>query len=192
MTKHQPISPAAELHANVSVPFNKARAMPKSVYTSEAFLAQEQQHIFAREWLCVGRAESLPEPSDYLTLDIAGEPVIVLLDPRVAGAMLDTRADGLPGVPRHLLHAHVGLRMLAEGHDAGNARRPRRRSSSWQHRHKKGPQPRSHLPGHSAQQERRLDAWHALKLKQAEGTCADAGWRIGIHAIHHLEKVGRG
>ena len=80
MTKHQTISPMAELHANVSVPFNQARAMPKSVYTSDAFLAQEQQHIFAKDWLCVGRAESLPAPGDYLTLQIAGEPVIVLRD----------------------------------------------------------------------------------------------------------------
>ena len=74
------LSPAQELHANVAVPFTTARAMPKSVYTSPAFLAQEQAHIFATEWLCAGRAESLPNPGDYLTMEIAGEPVIVLRD----------------------------------------------------------------------------------------------------------------
>jgi phenylpropionate dioxygenase-like ring-hydroxylating dioxygenase large terminal subunit len=74
------LSPAAELHANVSVPFERARAMPKSVYTSEDFVKLEQEHIFAREWLCAGRAEALPNPGDYLTMTIAGEPVVVLRD----------------------------------------------------------------------------------------------------------------
>jgi phenylpropionate dioxygenase-like ring-hydroxylating dioxygenase large terminal subunit len=78
VTRYVTISPAAELRANVSVPFEQATAMPKSVYTSPEFLAQEQKHIFAKEWLCAGRAESLPEPGDYMTMTIAGEPVIVL------------------------------------------------------------------------------------------------------------------
>ncbi|MDB5661151.1 MAG: (2Fe-2S)-binding protein [Cypionkella sp.] len=80
MNQHHSLTPAAELHANVSVPFTQAHAMPKSVYTSEAFLAQEQKHVFAKDWLCAGRAESLPNPGDYLTMQIAGEPVIVLRD----------------------------------------------------------------------------------------------------------------
>jgi phenylpropionate dioxygenase-like ring-hydroxylating dioxygenase large terminal subunit len=74
------LTPAAELHANVSVPFAQARAMPKSVYTSAEFLDLEQRHIFRQDWLCAGRAEALPNPGDYLTMQIAGEPVIVLRD----------------------------------------------------------------------------------------------------------------
>jgi phenylpropionate dioxygenase-like ring-hydroxylating dioxygenase large terminal subunit len=77
---NKPLSPAAELHANVAVPFERARAMPKSVYTSPDFVKLEERHIFAREWLCAGRAEALPDPGDYLTMTIAGEPVIVLRD----------------------------------------------------------------------------------------------------------------
>lgn len=69
-----------ELRANVAVPFEQAHAMPKSVYTSAEFAGLEQRHIFAREWLCAGRAEALPNPGDYLTMQIAGEPVIVLRD----------------------------------------------------------------------------------------------------------------
>ncbi len=74
------LSPAEELQANVAVPFAQAKAMPKSVYTSPEFQKLEQERIFAREWLCAGRAEALPEPGDYLTMAIAGEPVIVLRD----------------------------------------------------------------------------------------------------------------
>lgn len=74
------LSPAAELHASVALPFERARAMPKSVYTSPEFVKLEEERIFAREWLCAGRAEALPNPGDYLTMTIAGEPVIVLRD----------------------------------------------------------------------------------------------------------------
>ena len=81
MTRHdRALTPAQELHANVSVPFERAQAMPKSVYTSPEFVAQEMEHIFAKDWICAGRAEALPNPGDYMTMDLAGEPVIVLRD----------------------------------------------------------------------------------------------------------------
>lgn len=81
MTRHDStLSPAEELHANVSVPFERAYAMPKSVYTSPEFAASEVEHIFARDWLCAGRVDALKEPGDYLTMTIAGEPVIILRD----------------------------------------------------------------------------------------------------------------
>ena len=84
----------AELRANVALPFERAQAMPKSVYTSPAFAQAEQDHIFARDWLCAGRAEALPTPGDYLTMDIAGEPVIILRD-------RDGALRGLSNVCRH-------------------------------------------------------------------------------------------
>ncbi|WP_343080884.1 aromatic ring-hydroxylating oxygenase subunit alpha [Ostreiculturibacter nitratireducens] len=80
MTRHEPMTPAQELRACVEGPFESARAMPKSVYTSPAFLALEEKHIFAAEWLCAGRSDALPDTGDYLTMTIAGEPVIVLRD----------------------------------------------------------------------------------------------------------------
>ena len=80
MTKHRAISSMAELHANVAVPFTAAHAMPKSVYTSPEFLAAEQRHVFSRDWLSAGRADTLPNLGDYLTMNIAGEPIVVLRD----------------------------------------------------------------------------------------------------------------
>ncbi|MEO0328517.1 MAG: SRPBCC family protein [Pseudomonadota bacterium] len=73
-------NPVAELQKNVSVPFENARAMPPSVYTSEAFLDRELQDVFSKEWYCVGRASSLAAPGDYLTLDLANQPIVVLRD----------------------------------------------------------------------------------------------------------------
>lgn len=80
MTQHDPSFAIAELRAAVSVPFERARAMPKSVYTSPAFAKAEAEHIFGREWLSAGRADALPNPGDYLTMTVAGEPVIILRD----------------------------------------------------------------------------------------------------------------
>ncbi len=81
MTAHDPnVDPVAELKANVRVPFENARAMPKAVYTSEAFLEAELQYIFRQDWFCVGRADSLPNPGDYTTLDLAGQPIMVIRD----------------------------------------------------------------------------------------------------------------
>ncbi|MES2846533.1 MAG: SRPBCC family protein [Pseudomonadota bacterium] len=99
MTRHDPamtpeMSPAQELRANVSVPFNQARAMPKSVYTSADFAEQELTHIFAKDWLSAGRADALPNPGDYLTMEIAGEPIIILRD-------RDGSLRGLSNVCRH-------------------------------------------------------------------------------------------
>ena len=69
-----------ELRENVSVPFERARAMPPAVYTSEAFMERELSDIFAKDWFCVGRASALAETGDYVTLELAGQPIIVLRD----------------------------------------------------------------------------------------------------------------
>ena len=69
-----------ELRENVSVPFERARAMPPSVYTSEAFMERELNDIFAKDWFCVGRASALANTGDYVTLELAGQPIIVLRD----------------------------------------------------------------------------------------------------------------
>jgi phenylpropionate dioxygenase-like ring-hydroxylating dioxygenase large terminal subunit len=71
---------AAQLKANVAVPFNQAHAMPKAVYTSEEFTAQEVEQIFSKEWFCVGRAKALANPGDYVTLELAGQPIMVIRD----------------------------------------------------------------------------------------------------------------
>ena len=68
------------LRQNTSVPFEQARAMPPEVYTSEDFVADELEHIFSKDWFCVGRASALPNPGDYMTCELADQPIIVLRD----------------------------------------------------------------------------------------------------------------
>ncbi|MBO6815185.1 MAG: Rieske 2Fe-2S domain-containing protein [Rhizobiaceae bacterium] len=69
-----------ELKETVAVPFEQARAMPPSVYTSEEFLEKELAGIFSKDWYCVGRASSLSKPGNYVTLELANQPIIVLRD----------------------------------------------------------------------------------------------------------------
>jgi choline monooxygenase len=62
------------------ISFEAARAMPPSVYTSPDVLALEQQCVFRRQWLCVGRTSAIPQPGDYLTTEIAHQPIAVVRD----------------------------------------------------------------------------------------------------------------
>ncbi|MFK7889714.1 MAG: SRPBCC family protein [Granulosicoccus sp.] len=78
ITSTPPCSAANELATNAALPFDQAVAMPASVYTSKTFLQQELSEIFSREWFCAGRASSLPNPGDYLTLELAGQPVMIV------------------------------------------------------------------------------------------------------------------
>lgn len=74
------VDPVALLRENTSQPFERARAMPPEVYTSESFVERELSDIFAKDWYCVGRADALTEPGAYVTAELAGQPLIVLRD----------------------------------------------------------------------------------------------------------------
>ena len=67
-----------ELRATAERPFEEARAAPPGVYTSEAFLARERRDVFAKEWICAGRADAIARTGDYVTMRIADQPVVVL------------------------------------------------------------------------------------------------------------------
>ena len=73
-------NPIADLRRNTSVPFEQARAMPTSVYTSENFVEAELKHVFSKDWYCVGRADALSKTGDYVTAELAGQPIVVLRD----------------------------------------------------------------------------------------------------------------
>jgi phenylpropionate dioxygenase-like ring-hydroxylating dioxygenase large terminal subunit len=77
MTK---IDAVRELLANVSQPFERAHAMPPSVYTSPEFLKRELADVFARDWVSIGRATALKGPGDYVAYELAGQPIFVMRD----------------------------------------------------------------------------------------------------------------
>ena len=59
-------------------PMPEARTLSASLYTSPGVLRLEQEGLFAKMWLCVGREADIPTAGDYFTHQIAGESVIVM------------------------------------------------------------------------------------------------------------------
>ena len=59
-------------------PSELEQTLPRAAYVSAEVFAAERERIFAREWVLVGREESVPNAGDYLDLDILGEPVLVV------------------------------------------------------------------------------------------------------------------
>ena len=76
---------------------------PPWYYTSEEFFAREVERIFARVWNCVGRVERVPNPGDFVTVELVGRPLIVV--------------RGRDGVIRAFANScrHRGARMLEGG-----------------------------------------------------------------------------
>ena len=58
----------------------RASTLPTALYTSPEVLRFEREAIFAREWLCAGRVERIPDPGDWFTVTFGDEPVIVVRD----------------------------------------------------------------------------------------------------------------
>ena len=56
---------------------SKASTLPAELYTSADVLALETEAIFMKEWLCVGRAERIPNVGDWFTVTIVDEPLII-------------------------------------------------------------------------------------------------------------------
>jgi phenylpropionate dioxygenase-like ring-hydroxylating dioxygenase large terminal subunit len=57
-----------------------AATLPPEIYTSAEFLDFEAEALFMKEWLCVGRAERIPEVGDWFTVTLVDEPIIVSRD----------------------------------------------------------------------------------------------------------------
>ena len=57
-----------------------ASTLPPVLYTSDEVLAFEKEAIYTREWVCVGRAERIPNAGDWFTVTIMDEPLIVVRD----------------------------------------------------------------------------------------------------------------
>ena len=56
------------------------RGLPPACYTSPEFYARETERIFRRDWLFIGRADEVGRPGDYLSLDLLGEPLVMVRD----------------------------------------------------------------------------------------------------------------
>jgi len=61
-----------------SKPLAKALTIPGPWYTDERIAELERRTVFSRSWQMVGRAEQVASPGQYITGEVAGEPVLVV------------------------------------------------------------------------------------------------------------------
>ena len=54
------------------------KTLPSNWYLDSDIFALEREHIFMREWLCVGREEQFPNSGDCKVLDISGESILLV------------------------------------------------------------------------------------------------------------------
>ena len=81
----------------------------RDLYLSEELFALEQQHFFATTWSYLGHTSQVPSSGDYLTVEIAGRPLVMVRQPDGAIRVLFNRC------------AHKGTRLVSEA--SGNAGR---------------------------------------------------------------------
>lgn len=60
------------------VPFEQAISLPPDAYNAPALLDLELQAIFQKGWTWIGREDEIPRPGDYLTFEIAGQPIVAI------------------------------------------------------------------------------------------------------------------
>lgn len=56
----------------------QASPLPSDVYFSQDWYDREVETIFLKKWLIATREEEIPNPGDYVRLDIIDEPMIIL------------------------------------------------------------------------------------------------------------------
>jgi phenylpropionate dioxygenase-like ring-hydroxylating dioxygenase large terminal subunit len=56
----------------------RAETLPAEAYNSDAFFRIEAQKVLREDWLFVGHVAQLPNENDYFTLDVVGEPLLVV------------------------------------------------------------------------------------------------------------------
>jgi phenylpropionate dioxygenase-like ring-hydroxylating dioxygenase large terminal subunit len=61
-------------------PAVEACLLPPVCYTSPEFFDFEMRTIWSRDWLALGRGSQIPDPGDFFTITMAGEPLIVVRD----------------------------------------------------------------------------------------------------------------
>src|SRR3546814_2785854 len=61
-------------------PVSASRSLPPELYTSTQIWEFEREAIFGNDWLCVGRADQVPEPGDFRTISVIDEPLILPRD----------------------------------------------------------------------------------------------------------------
>jgi len=63
---------------NANAPLAEARTIPAQWYTDPRIMDLERRAVFTRSWQMVGRTDQVREPGQFITHDLAGEPILVV------------------------------------------------------------------------------------------------------------------
>ena len=80
MPHKAPKLPSKEFIASLAssdIDLADAQTLPPECYVGADFYEFEKEALFYHEWLCAGRENWVPNPGDYFTTHIAGEPIVV-------------------------------------------------------------------------------------------------------------------
>ncbi|WP_426122580.1 aromatic ring-hydroxylating oxygenase subunit alpha [Pararhizobium sp. PWRC1-1] len=70
-----------EMTRNISVPNDWDRSgLPGWCYHSDALLELEKQHVFREHWQIACHVSDIPDPGNYITMDVVGERALILRD----------------------------------------------------------------------------------------------------------------
>ena len=96
----------------IASPLGQAQTLPPIVYRSPALFEQECEAIFYKEWICVAREDQVPNPGDYLRVDVLKQPLILVRQP-------DNSLHAMSAIC-----AHRGMPLVAEGGNASHFQCP--------------------------------------------------------------------
>jgi len=64
--------------AAVRRPYRAASLLPGRAYHDASIFEWEREHIFRRDWVCIGRTSEVADPGSYRLAEIEGEDIIVV------------------------------------------------------------------------------------------------------------------
>src|SRR5438270_4414795 len=65
---------------SIDAEISKAWSLPSEAYTDPAVWGVEKEKIFANSWQIVGRRAQVANPGDFFTIELAGEPLLIVRD----------------------------------------------------------------------------------------------------------------
>ncbi len=68
----------ASITETADLPLERARTLPAQAYTDPALFAWETGHVFRHEWLALAHVSQIPEPGDFVAVNLLGEPVVAV------------------------------------------------------------------------------------------------------------------
>ncbi len=66
------------LQSYLDLPLDRIRTFEPGHYTSKAFYELEVEHIWKKQWINVGHVSEVRESGDYFSIDLIGEPMMIV------------------------------------------------------------------------------------------------------------------